>query len=96
MFLGSAETASLLQSFFYKARPYLKSMDPGDLSERLALKEQLHCKKFEWYLHNIYPELLPGNTPQKYELVERAPEPKRKYQVGQNNEKSRIDSDPAK
>lgn len=30
----------------------------GDVSERLALKQKLKCKSMDWYVKNVYPELL--------------------------------------
>ena len=33
----------------------------GEISERRALKQELQCKDFQWFLFNVYPELqLPG------------------------------------
>ncbi|KAF6027953.1 GALNT1 [Bugula neritina] len=51
------------KDFFYKTNPGVKDTDPGDMTERLKLREKLQCKPFKWYLENIYPE---SNIPLNY------------------------------
>jgi len=46
---------------FYSANTGVETLTPGDLTERLELKEKLKCKDFSWYLNYVYPELeIPG------------------------------------
>nr|KAG5714292.1 hypothetical protein BaRGS_018509 [Batillaria attramentaria] len=33
------------------------SFDYGDVSDRVALRQQLGCKSFDWYLKNAYPDM---------------------------------------
>lgn len=43
---------------FFKERPHLREYPFGDVSDRVALRNQLDCHTFRWYLDNVYPELV--------------------------------------
>ncbi|XP_007518306.1 polypeptide N-acetylgalactosaminyltransferase 6 [Erinaceus europaeus] len=49
------------KELFYRrnlqAAKMAKEKSFGDISERLQLREKLHCHNFSWFLNNIYPEM---------------------------------------
>ncbi|XP_072382703.1 polypeptide N-acetylgalactosaminyltransferase 2 isoform X2 [Diabrotica undecimpunctata] len=55
------------KNYYYASVPLAKSVNFGDISDRLELKERLQCKPFKWYLKNVYPELsVPQVTTSRY------------------------------
>lgn len=45
-------------SKFYSEHPTARNMDAGDVTERIALRKRLNCKPTQWYIKEVYPELL--------------------------------------
>lgn len=46
------------KKYVYRAIPAIQSIDEGDISARLKVKEKLQCKPFEWFMNNVWPDLL--------------------------------------
>ncbi|XP_013771905.1 polypeptide N-acetylgalactosaminyltransferase 1-like [Limulus polyphemus] len=44
------------KKYFYMYREDLKSINFGDITKRLELRDKLKCKDFGWYLKNVYPQ----------------------------------------
>lgn len=42
---------------YLSLRPELRDRNYGDISERVALRKQLQCRSFRWYLDTVYPEM---------------------------------------
>lgn len=54
--------------YLYERRPSCQKVDPGDLKKQKAVREQLKCKPFKWFLEEVAPDLL-----EKYPLHEPLP-----------------------
>lgn len=50
------------KKYFFQVRPDTINMTYGDVSERIELRNQLHCKSFDWYAKNVYTELRPPSA----------------------------------
>ncbi|KAF7496737.1 Polypeptide N-acetylgalactosaminyltransferase 11 [Sarcoptes scabiei] len=68
--------------FFLSTRSDLTTMDYGSIEDRLKLREHLNCSNFDWYLRNIYPDLLePKKRFNSNRLFRKLPKSKRKYLI---------------
>ena len=42
--------------------PHAKDISYGNVTDRIELRKKLKCQNFQWYLNNIYPDLLPPDN----------------------------------
>ncbi|XP_052096242.1 polypeptide N-acetylgalactosaminyltransferase 11-like [Mytilus californianus] len=69
------------KKYFYKQRQQPTDVSYGDISDRVALRKRLHCKSFEWYLSNVYPEQVLPNSEGIAPAVIHPPEKRLKTKV---------------
>ena len=51
------------KEYFYKKRPFARSIDPGDLSVQHQLRKDLECKSFHWFMTEIAPDIVKHYPP---------------------------------
>lgn len=51
--------------YVYKKRPHYRDMDPGDISEQIALRDKLKCKPFKWFMKEVAFDLMWHYPPQE-------------------------------
>lgn len=54
--------------FLYKRRPHYRDIDPGNIEKQKALRNNLNCKSFDWFMKNVAYDL-----PKYYPPVEPPP-----------------------
>lgn len=59
------------KEFFYTREPTAKYADMGNISSQLALKKELECKSFDWFMKNI-----------AYDMLEKFPKLPKNLQLG--------------
>ena len=56
------------KKFFYIINPGVLKQPYGDVTERVELRNKLHCKSFQWYLDTIYPD---AQIPRRFYFLSR-------------------------
>eukprot|EP00041_Stephanoeca_diplocostata_P017498 m.354731 g.354731 ORF g.354731 m.354731 type:complete len:659 (+) comp20722_c0_seq1:281-2257(+) len=54
------------KSIYDEVDPASRSVPTGDVSSRVALRKQLNCKSFKWYLENVFPDMF---VPQRSNVI---------------------------
>ena len=74
------------KELYYRSYPAARFVDPGDLTARIRLRQELGCKPFSWFLANVYPEL--SISPEEEEVLRQArlPPAADKQEQGQGGE----------
>ena len=46
------------KEYFYKKRPFVRNIDPGDLEVQKNLRQKLKCKSFQWFMTDVAPDIV--------------------------------------
>lgn len=46
------------KEYLLQRRPAMRNLDPGDLTNQIAVRQRLKCKSFDWYMHEVAPDIL--------------------------------------
>lgn len=57
--------------YYYEVNSNAKNVDHGDITDRIALRQRLQCKSFQWYMENVYPDLSPPGGGNQQEASQR-------------------------
>ena len=49
--------------YVYQKRPGYRSLDPGDISQQVALRKRLQCKPFKWFMKEVAFDLVKHYPP---------------------------------
>ena len=44
------------KNIVYLRHPELKTLDAGNITDRVNLRHRLNCSSFDWYMKNVHPD----------------------------------------
>ncbi len=73
IFFGMVKSSCTINNFFkikfihsnFQVNPHAKDIAYGNVTDRIELRQKLKCNNFQWYLNNVYPDLLPPESGDK-------------------------------
>lgn len=51
------------KEYFYKKRPFVRNINPGNLVKQKQLRRDLMCKSFRWFMTEIAPDIVKHYPP---------------------------------
>lgn len=44
--------------YLYSRKPHYRDIEPGDLTQQLAIRKKLNCKSFDWFMKEVAFDLV--------------------------------------